>query len=154
MIDQKLFRDKPEIVRNMLKNRNVEIDISKLLEIDQERRAIITELESFKMERNKISSKISEKKKVNEDISDILIKMKEISTQIDKLTTQKNQIQEKYKDQLESVPNLIHDSVPIGKDENSNIEIEKWGKKKKLENTLDHIDLSIKNNLVDIERIN
>ena len=152
MIDQKLFRDKPEIVRNMLKNRNVEIDISKLLEIDQERRAIITELESFKMERNKISSKISEKKKVNEDISDILIKMKEISTQIDKLTTQKNQIQEKYKDQLESVPNLIHDSVPIGKDENSNIEIEKWGKKKKLENTLDHIDLSIKNNLVDIER--
>ena len=152
MIDQKLFRDKPEIVRNMLKNRNVEIDISKLLEIDQERRAIITELESFKMERNNISSKISEKKKVNEDISDILIKMKEISTQIDKLTTQKNQIQEKYKDQLESVPNLIHDSVPIGKDENSNIEIEKWGKKKKLENTLDHIDLSIKNNLVDIER--
>jgi|TARA_B100001179_G_C18604242_1_gene412950 seryl-tRNA synthetase len=152
LIDQKLFRDKPEIVRNMLKNRNVEIDISKLLEIDQERRAIITELESFKMERNKISSKISEKKKVNEDISDILIKMKEISTQIDKLTTQKNQIQEKYKDQLESVPNLIHDSVPIGKDENSNIEIEKWGKKKKLENTLDHIDLSIKNNLVDIER--
>ena len=128
MIDQKLFRDKPEIVRNMLKNRNVEIDISKLLEIDQERRAIITELESFKMERNKISSKISEKKKVNEDISDILIKMKEISTQIDKLTTQKNQIQEKYKDQLESVPNLIHDSVPIGKDENSNIEIEKWCK--------------------------
>ena len=152
MIDQKLFRDKPEIVRNMLKNRNVEIDISKLLEIDQERRAIITELESFKMERNNISSKISEKKKVNEDISDILIKMKEISTQIDKLTTQKNQIQEKYKDQLESLPNLIHDSVPIGKDENSNIEIEKWGKKKKLENTLDHIDLSIKNNLVDIER--
>ena len=44
MIDQKLFRDKPEIVRNMLKNRNVEIDISKLLEIDQERRAIITEV--------------------------------------------------------------------------------------------------------------
>ena len=152
MIDQKLFRDKPEIVRNMLKNRNVEIDISKLLQIDQERRAIITKLESFKMERNNISSKIAEKKKVNEDISDILIKMKEISTQIDKLTTQKNQIQEKYKDQLESVPNLIHDSVPIGKDENSNIEIEKWGKRKKLENTLDHIDLSIKNNLVDIDR--
>ncbi len=152
MIDQKLFRDKPEIVRNMLKNRNVEIDISKLLQIDQQRRSIITELESFKMEKNKISSTISEKKKVNEDISNILIKMKEISTQIDKLTTQKNQIQEKYKNQLESIPNLIHDSVPIGKDENSNIEIEKWGKRKKLENTLDHIDLSIKNNLVDIER--
>ena len=152
MIDQKLFRDKPEIVRNMLKNRNVEIDISKLLQIDQQRRSIITELESFKMEKNKISSTISEKKKVNEDISNILIKMKEISTQIDKLTTQKNQIQEKYKNQLESIPNLIHDSVPIGKDENSNIEIEKWGKRKKLENTLDQIDLSIKNNLVDIER--
>jgi|TARA_B100001750_G_C15519598_1_gene610331 seryl-tRNA synthetase len=152
LIDQKLFRDKPEIVRNMLKNRNVEIDISKLLQIDQQRRSIITELESFKMEKNKISSTISEKKKVNEDISNILIKMKEISTQIDKLTTQKNQIQEKYKNQLESIPNLIHDSVPIGKDENSNIEIEKWGKRKKLENTLDHIDLSIKNNLVDIER--
>ena len=136
----------------MLKNRNVEIDISKLLQIDQQRRSIITELESFKMEKNKISSTISEKKKVNEDISNILIKMKEISTQIDKLTTQKNQIQEKYKNQLESIPNLIHDSVPIGKDENSNIEIEKWGKRKKLENTLDHIDLSIKNNLVDIER--
>ena len=74
MIDQKLFRDKPEIVRNMLKNRNVEIDISKLLQIDQERRAIITKLQSFKMERNNISSKIAEKKKVNEDISDILIK--------------------------------------------------------------------------------
>ena len=85
MIDPKLIRAEPEKVINMLKDRNVELDISKLLEIDRERRELITELESYKMQRNNISKDISTKKRQGIDITETLTEMKNISTKIEVL---------------------------------------------------------------------
>ena len=137
----------------MLKNRNVEIDISELLTVDKKRRELITELESYKMKRNRVSQEISTKKSQGGDISEILTEMKNISTEIEKLQDIVKVSQDDYNNRLESIPNLIHDSVPIGKDEKTNKEVENWQPETGLnKNSRDHIELSEKNNLVDLER--
>ena len=153
MIDPKIIRSEPETIVDMLKNRNVEIDISELLTVDKKRRESITELESYKMKRNRISQEISTKKSQGEDISETLTEMKNISTKIEELQDNVKVSQDDYNNRLESIPNLIHDSVPIGKDEKENKEIENWQPKIGLnKNSRDHIELSEKNNLVDLER--
>ena len=153
MIDPKVIRSDPERIVDMLKNRNVEIDISELLTVDKKRRELITELESYKMKRNRVSQEISTKKSQGEDISEILTEMKNISTKIEKLQDTVKVSQDDYNNRLESIPNLIHDSVPIGKDEKANKEVENWQPETGLnKNSQDHIELSEKNNLVDLER--
>lgn len=153
MIDPKIIRSEPEKIVDMLKNRNVEIDISELLTVDKKRRESITELESYKMKRNRISQEISTKKSQGEDISETLTEMKNISTKIEELQDNVKVSQDDYNNRLESIPNLIHDSVPIGKDEKENKEIENWQPEIGLnKNSRDHIELSEKNNLVDLER--
>ena len=153
MIDPKIIRSEPERIVDMLKNRNTEIDISELLTVDKKRRELITELESYKMKRNRVSQEISTKKSQGGDISEILTEMKNISTKIEKLQDTVKVSQDDYNNRLESIPNLIHDSVPIGKDEKANKEVEKWQPETGLnKNSQDHIELSEKNNLVDLER--
>lgn len=153
MIDPKLIRTDPEKIITMLKDRNVGYNFSKLLEIDKKRRILITELESYKMEKNKISQDISMKKKEGSDISKKLIEMKNVSIKIEDLNSNTKQIQEEYINQLESIPNLIHDSVPRGTDNKSNKEIEKWQPAVGLnKNSRDHIELAERNDLIDIER--
>ena len=153
MIDPKVIRSEPERIVDMLKNRNVKIDISELLTVDKKRRELITELESYKMKRNRVSQEISTKKSQGGDISEILTEMKNISTKIEKLQDTVKVSQDDYNNRLESIPNLIHDSVPIGKDEKANKEVENWQPETGLnKNSQDHIELSEKNNLVDLER--
>ena len=153
MIDPKVIRSEPERIVDMLKNRNVKIDISELLTVDKKRRELITELESYKMKRNRVSQEISTKKSQGEDISEILTEMKNISTKIEELQDTVKVSQDDYNNHLESIPNLIHDSVPIGKDEKANKEVENWQPETGLnKNSRDHIELSEKNNLVDLER--
>ena len=153
MIDPKIIRSEPERIVDMLKNRNTEIDISELLTVDKKRRELITELESYKMKRNRVSQEISTKKSQGGDISEILTEMKNISTKIEKLQDTVKVSQDDYNNRLESIPNLIHDSVPIGKDEKANKEVENWQPETGLnKNSRDHIELSEKNNLVDLER--
>ena len=84
MIDPKVIRSEPERIVDMLKNRNVKIDISELLTVDKKRRELITELESYKMKRNRVSQEISTKKSQGGDISEILTEVKNISTKIEK----------------------------------------------------------------------
>ena len=78
MIDPKLMRAEPEKVINMLKDRNVELDISQLLEIDRGRRELITELESYKIQMNNIYKDISTKKRQGIDITEILTETQKI----------------------------------------------------------------------------
>jgi len=153
LIDPKLMRTDPDTIVNMLKSRNVELNISELLEVDKNRRGLITELEAYKMKRNKISQEISTKKQQGTDISETLTEMKNISIKIEELQSSVKLIQEDYHNRLESIPNLVHDSVPIGKDEKANKEIENWQPKTGLNNnSLDHIELAKKNDLIDLER--
>ena len=153
MLDPKLIKEKPEVIKNMLKARSVEFDLEGLINSDQQRREFITKTDELRKKKNQVALNISEKKKKGEDISSILAEMKSVSEELSKLEVEQNNIEKKYLKLATSIPNLIHESVPIGKDEESNKEIKKWGNIPEFDFKIkDHIDISEDLDLVDLER--
>ena len=153
MLDPKLIKEKPEVIKNMLKARSVEFDLEGLINSDQQRREFITKTDELRKKKNQVALNISEKKKKGEDISSILAEMKSVSEQLSKLEVEQNNIEKKYLKLATSIPNLIHESVPIGEDEESNKEIKKWGNIPEFDFKIkDHIDISEDLDLVDLER--
>ena len=153
MLDPKLIKENPEVIKDMLKARLVEFDLEGLIDSDQKRREFITKTDELRKKKNQVALNISEKKKKGEDISSILAEMKSVSEQLSKLEVEQNNIEKKYLKLATSIPNLIHESVPIGEDEESNKEIKKWGNIPEFDFKIkDHIDISEDLDLVDLER--
>jgi len=153
MLDPKLIKEKPEVIKDMLKARSVEFDLEGLIDSDQKRREFITKTDELRKKKNQVALNISEKKKKGEDISSILAEMKSVSEQLSKLEVDQNNIEKKYLKLATSIPNLIHESVPIGEDDESNKEIKKWGNIPEFDFKIkDHIDISEDLDLVDLER--
>ena len=153
MLDPKLIKEKPEIIRNMLKSRAVEFDLDALIELDQKRREFIIKTDDLRKKKNQIAIRISEKKKGGGDISSILAEMKNISNELTELELEQENIENKYLKLASTIPNLVHESVPIGADDSANKEIKKWGDIPKFDFKIkDHIDISEDLDLVDLER--
>ncbi len=153
MLDPKLIKENPEIIRNMLKSRAVKFDLDELIESDLKRREFIIKTDELRKKKNQVAITISEKKKTGQDASTILIEMKNISNELSKLESEQVDIEKKYLKLASTIPNLIHDSVPIGVDNNANKEIKKWGNIPKFDFKIkDHIDISQDLDLIDLER--
>jgi len=153
MLDPKLIKEKPEVIKEMLKARAVEFDLEGLIDSDQKRREFIIKTDELRKKKNQVALTISEKKKGGEDISSILAEMKDVSEKLTKLELEQNNIEKKYLKLASSIPNLIHESVPIGDDDESNKEIKKWGDIPEFDFKIkDHIDISEDLDLVDLER--
>ena len=153
MLDPKLIKEKPEIIRNMLKSRSIKFDLDGLIESDQKRRESIIKTDELRKKKNEIAMTISEKKKAGGDISSILTEMKNISSELTKLESEQEEIEKKYLKLASTIPNLIHESVPVGPDDSTNKEIKKWGNIPKFDFKIkDHIDISEDLGLVDLER--
>ena len=153
MLDPKLIKEKPEVIKDMLKARSVEFDLEGLIDSDQKRREFITKTDELRKKKNQVALNISEKKKKGEDISSISAEMKTVSEQLSKLEVEQNNIEKKYLKLATSIPNLILESVPIGEDDESNKEIKKWGNIPEFDFKIkDHIDISEDLDLVDLER--
>lgn len=153
MLDPKLIKEKPQVIQDMLKARAVQFDLEGLIESDQKRREFIIKTDELRKKKNQVALTISEKKKVGEDISGILEEMKKVSEELTKLELEQNNVEKKYLKLASSIPNLIHESVPIGKDDESNKEIKKWGDIPEFDFKIkDHIDISEDLDLVDLER--
>ena len=153
MLDPKLIKENPEIIRSMLKSRAVEFDLDGLIELDKKRREFIIKTDELRKKKNQVAIIISEKKKGGEDISSILAEMKNISNEITESESEQENIESKYLKLALTIPNLVHESVPIGADDSANIEIKKWGNIPEFDFKIkDHIDISEDLNLVDLER--
>ena len=153
MLDPKLIKENPEIIRSMLKSRAVEFDLDGLIELDKKRREFIIKTDELRKKKNQIAIIISEKKKGGDDISSILAEMKNISNEITESESEQENIESKYLKLASTIPNLVHESVPIGVDDSANIEIKKWGNIPEFDFKIkDHIDISEDLNLVDLER--
>jgi len=153
MLDPKLIKEKPQVIQDMLKARAVEFDLEGLIDSDQKRREFIIKTDELRKKKNQVALTISEKKKGGEDISSILAEMKDVSEKLTKLELEQNNIEKKYLKLASSIPNLIHESVPIGEDDESNKEIKKWGDIPEFDFKIkDHIDISEDLDLVDLER--
>ncbi len=153
MLDPKLIKEKPQAIRDMLKDRASDFDLEALIESDQKRRELIIKTDELRKNKNQVALEISQKKKAGEDASDILSEMKDISTQLTKLESEQESVENTYSKLASTIPNLVHESVPVGTDESANKEIKKWGEIPNFDFKInDHIDISENLDLVDLER--
>lgn len=113
MLDPKIIKENPQIIRNMLKARSVEFDFDELIDSDQKRRELILKTDELRKKKNQIALEISQKKKIGEDIALILSEMKIITEELTKLELLQQEIEKKYLKLALTIPNLIHESVPI-----------------------------------------
>lgn len=156
MIDIKIIREKPDLVKAAIANKNEKDRVDELLSLDEERRKIIVEVEELKAKRNSVSSQIPRLKKAGEDTTSLLAEMKEVSDQITGLDSSLKKVENELNEILLFIPNLPHESVPVGKTDDDNVEIRSWIAEgfnfKSDKNFLDHIELAKKHNILDFER--
>ncbi len=153
MLDPKIIREDPERIRKMLKNRAVDFDFDGLIQFDKHRRELIIKTDEFRKKRNDISLEIGKKKKAGDDATPLLEMMKKVSQELETLETTQNKTELDYSKLALTIPNFIHESVPIGQDETANKEIRKWGQVSQPDFKIkDHVDFSTSLDLVDLER--
>lgn len=153
MLDPKILKENPQIVKDMLKARVSDFDFDGLLESDQKRRELIQQTDELRKKKNQIALEIAQKKKAGDDASSILEEMKKLSSELNLLESQQISNEERYSKLAFSIPNLIHESVPIGSDETANKEIKKFGNIPNFDFEIkDHISISETLGIVDLER--
>ena len=153
MLDPKILRENPDKIRKMINDRAVEFDLDSLINADKKRREFIIKTDELRKKKNRVSLQIAEKKKAGEDASNILIEMKKVSTELTELEITQTKVEEEYSRLAKTIPNLIHESVPIGEGKLENKEIRKWGNIPQFDFKINnHIDLSDDLDLVDLER--
>ena len=153
MISIKFIRENTELINESLINRNSEVDLDLILELDTSRRAIITSVEALKSDRNYYSKEIAKYKQKGQDCNSEIKNMQKVSNAIKEYDLSLKEINEKLNNLLLFIPNIPHKSVPKGKTEKDNIVIREWGEKPNIHfSEKDHVFLSEKHNLVDFKR--
>ncbi|MEM2966334.1 MAG: hypothetical protein QW052_05290 [Candidatus Nitrosocaldaceae archaeon] len=150
MLDPKLIKEKPEIIREMLRKRNVTFPLDELIEIDKNRRAFMAQLQELKHKRNLIADKIAKMKKAKENVTQTIEEMKSISESITNGDKELERLDKRYRELMLTIPNLVDDSVPYGKDESDNVVVRVYGKP--IEIGGDHIKIASNLDLIDMER--
>ncbi|ELK46768.1 serine--tRNA ligase [Halobacillus sp. ACCC02827] len=128
MLDMKYLRQNFDEVKAKLQNRGEDLsDLDAFGDLDSKRRELIQETEELKAKRNEVSKEISQLKKAKEDADDKIKEMREVGDRIKTLDTEWKEVEEKLETMLLSIPNIPHESVPVGEDEDDNQEARKWG---------------------------
>ena len=153
MLDPKLIKENPEKIQLMLDARQVDFNLEEYIQTDKKRRDFIIKTDELRKKKNEVALEIGKRKKAGEDASEILNEMKIVSAELSNLEQEQEVNEKQYLKYALTIPNFIHDSVPIGKDENDNKEIRKWGSIPTFNFDIrDHIDISEKLGIVDLER--
>ncbi|HYZ94761.1 MAG TPA: serine--tRNA ligase [Nitrososphaeraceae archaeon] len=157
MLDAKLLKENPSKIENMLKMRGVNFPLGDLVNLDKRRRGLIIHLQELKHEKNILANSIARKKKkadTTTSANDEISKMKDISNRITELELEQDQVLKKYRYLMMSIPNLLHESVPVGSTEKENVVIKERGNKtaKLAIVPKDHIDIATSFDLIDLER--
>ena len=156
MLDIKYIRQEPEAAKKRLVARGEEASmLDELLELDEKLRAIVTEVENFQAERNVVSKQIGalmgQGKK--EEAESKKVETRELGEKIDDLNSRKSEVEEAFNALILTLPNLAHDTVPVGPDETANEEVKVEGKKPTFDfEPKGHVDLCESLGLIDFER--
>jgi seryl-tRNA synthetase len=156
MLDMKFVRDNPQVVKANLTRRGDDAKIpwvDELLENDRKWRSLRTQADTLRSKRNKITEQIAQARRQGQDVSQLVKEAEQIPNQIKTLEKEIADLDSKITNTLMQLPNIMHESVPVGKDENDNVEVRKWGKPPEFNfKPKDHIDLTTQLGLVDLER--
>ena len=154
MLDVKFVRDNYEEVKAKLAKRGEDIsEFDQFEPLDQKRRELIAKTEVLKAERNEFSQKISQMKRNKENADDLIVRMRQVGDEIKALDEELREVEEKFDYMMMRIPNIPHESVPIGDSEDDNVEIRKWGEAPAFGfETKAHWDIATDLKLVDFER--
>jgi seryl-tRNA synthetase len=153
MLDTKLIRTEPERVEAKLQARQLSGALDGFLAMDRQRREILAEVEELKKFRNESSQQVGKMKKAGEDASALMAQVQEVGQKIKTLDEELKKVEAEIEKTLLNIPNLPHDSVPIGADEKSNVEIRRWGEPPVFDfEPRAHWDIGPYLNILDFER--
>lgn len=152
MLDPKFIRSNPELVRQKLATKKEDVDLDRFLELDEKRRAYIAEVEKLKNRRNVVSEEIARLKKEKKDVTEIINEMRKVSDTIKEYDAKIREIEEQLEEVLLTIPNLPHDSVPVGDSEDQNVEVRRWGEPRKFDfEPKAHWDIGEELNILDFK---
>ena len=129
MLDMKLIREQPELVRSAAANKNEKCDLDAILTLDGRRRETIRAVERLKAERNHASAEIAVKKKAGQSADEAIAATRRLGDEIKVQDDALRQVEADLQKLLEWLPNLPHESVPIGSDSSANTVVREWGVK-------------------------
>jgi seryl-tRNA synthetase len=153
MLDLGFVRSNLSVVRQRMKDRGIAGILGDFEALDVERRKLLSEAESLKAQRNTVSNEIAALKKQKHDASSLIAQMKQVSVNIQQLDEQAKAADEKLRDLLRKVPNIPHETVPIGRGSQNNTEIRRWGEPRKFDfEPKAHWDLGPALGILDFER--
>lgn len=152
MIDIKLIREQPEVVQQNCLNKNDKTDVSSVVELDRRRRAIIQTVEDLKNTRNVVSNEISALKKQGQDATEKITAMREVGDRIKGYDEELRSVEEEIESIMLMIPNIAHDTVPVGGSADENVEVRRVGECGERGNRVDHIAISQKLGILDFER--
>ena len=152
MLDQKLVRNELSFVAERQQVRNLVIDKAKFEELEAKRKVVQQRCEELQATRNTRSKAIGQAKAKGEDAQPLLDEVAKIGDELKSAETELSQVQESLLDLMHSLPNLVHESVPAGKDEDDNVEVRKVGAPREFNfEPLDHVDIGARAAGLDFE---
>jgi seryl-tRNA synthetase len=153
MLDMIWVRNHLEAVTTALRNRGEEFDLERFRQLDTDRRTALREVETLKARRNTASGEVARLKKEGKDASEIITEMRTVGDRIKELDAQAGTAETAMQELLLTLPNIPHDSVPVGKSADDNPVIRTWGDPPEFDfEPLAHWDLGVNLGLIDFDR--
>ena len=154
MLDPKFIRSNPEVIREGIRKKKLdEAALDEFLQADELWRGRLTEVDQLKALRNTVSEQISRMKRAGEDASAEIARMREVSDRIKELDAEVRELEERVQNAALVIPNMPHESVPIGNDSKDNVIVREWGEAPKFSfEPVPHWEIAANLGLIDFER--
>ena len=153
MLDIKILRTEPEKIKEALKKRYSDLDITPAIELDKKRRELLSDAEQKKAKQNEITKKIPAMKKAGENTDAIFEQMRELSDEIKKDDAKISQIDEELRNFMLRIPNIPNENVPVGEDDSKNVEIRRYSEPRKFDfEPKAHWDIGTDLDILDFDR--
>lgn len=153
MLDVKILRNNYARVEEALNNRGKSLDlIAGFPQLDERRRALLQETETLKSRRNTVSAEVAKRKKNKEDADELILEMREVGDRIKSLDDEVRELEASIEELTMSIPNIPHNSVPVGASEEQNEEIRRWSEPRTFDFTPKaHWDIALELGILDFE---
>jgi seryl-tRNA synthetase len=153
MHDLSQFRANLDAIAARLATRGFQLDVAQFRELDAERRAAVTEAEQLKAQRNSDSQEISKLRKQGVDTAEAQQKVRAMGDRIAELDEKVKALDDNFREMLAGIPNIPHESVPVGRSAADNVEVRRWGTPRQFDfEPKAHWDLGADLKILDLER--
>ena len=156
MLDLKFIRNSADLIKTCLENKHIENGaalVDEVVALDEKRRAALFEVEELKRTRNETSQQVAKLKKSGENADEIIAETRTLGDKIKNLDEQSREVEEELNARLLEIPNIHHESAPLGAGEEDNVEIAKWGEVPQFDfSPLPHYEIGEKLKILDFER--